>query len=53
MDAYNELINPHRAALIKKAAALAQEIHKEYPKITQEELAYEIAVRLSIPPKQS
>ncbi|KAI4090960.1 MAG: hypothetical protein L6R37_007815 [Teloschistes peruensis] len=44
MDAYNELINPHRAGLIKKAAALANEIHKYYPEVPQEELAYEIAV---------
>ncbi|KAI4195793.1 MAG: hypothetical protein LQ350_006987 [Teloschistes chrysophthalmus] len=44
MDAYNELINPHRAGLIKKAAALANEIHKYYPEVPQEELAYEIAM---------
>ncbi|KAL8677881.1 MAG: hypothetical protein Q9186_005723 [Xanthomendoza sp. 1 TL-2023] len=33
MDAYNELINPHRAALIKKAAALAHQIRKDYPEM--------------------
>ncbi|KAL8660681.1 MAG: hypothetical protein Q9202_006295 [Teloschistes flavicans] len=44
MDAYNELINPHRAGLIKKAAALANEIHKYYREVPQEELAYEIAM---------
>ncbi|KAL8866234.1 MAG: hypothetical protein Q9174_006422 [Haloplaca sp. 1 TL-2023] len=44
MDAYNELINPHRAGLLKKAAALAHEIHKEYPEVPEEQLAYEIAV---------
>ena len=44
MDAYNELINPHHAALIKKSAALAKEIHRDYPSVTLEELAFEISV---------
>lgn len=45
MDAYNELLNPSRAALIKKSAALAKEIHRDYPSVTFEELAFEISVR--------
>ena len=44
MDAYNELLNPNRAALIKKSAALAKELHRDYPSVTLEELAFEISV---------
>ncbi|KAL8738686.1 MAG: hypothetical protein Q9181_000570 [Wetmoreana brouardii] len=44
MDAYNELLKPNHAALIKKSAALAGEIGREYPEVTREELAFEISV---------
>lgn len=45
MDAYNELIKPVHAGLLKKSAALAKEIHRDYPTVSVEELAYEISVR--------
>lgn len=44
MDAYNELIKPAHAGLLKKSAALAKEIHRDYPAVSFEELAYEISV---------
>ncbi|KAL8699920.1 MAG: hypothetical protein Q9201_005730 [Fulgogasparrea decipioides] len=48
MDAYHELLKPNHAALIKKSAALAGEIGREYPEVTREELAFEISmVRLA------
>jgi len=43
-DAYLELLNPRRAALLKKSAALARQMQAEYPDVTFEELAVEIAM---------
>ena len=50
-DAYLELLTPPRAALLKKSAALARQLHSQsiYRDVTYEELAVEIAVR---PPHQ-
>jgi hypothetical protein len=45
-DSYTELLNPQRAALLKKSAALGREILSEYPGVTFEELAMEISVRI-------
>lgn len=52
MDAYNELIKPVHAGLLKKSAALAKEIHHDYPTVTYEELAYDISVRNAHNPAQ-
>jgi hypothetical protein len=43
-DSYTELLNPQRAALLEKSAALGREILSEYPGVTFEELAMEISV---------
>ncbi|MCJ1404225.1 hypothetical protein MMC11_007450 [Xylographa trunciseda] len=43
-DAYLELLNPRRAALLKTSAALGRQIQSEYPDVPFEELAVEIAM---------
>ncbi|KAL9594622.1 MAG: hypothetical protein Q9219_006930 [cf. Caloplaca sp. 3 TL-2023] len=44
MDAYCELIKPNRAALLKKSAALAKELHHDFPAVSVEQLGFEIAM---------
>ncbi|KAL9043387.1 MAG: hypothetical protein Q9214_003426 [Letrouitia sp. 1 TL-2023] len=46
-DSYLELLNPQRAALLKKSAALAQEIKSDFPGVPFEKLAVEISVSTS------
>ncbi|KAI4160352.1 MAG: hypothetical protein LQ342_005848 [Letrouitia transgressa] len=46
-DSYLELLNPQRAALLKKSAALAQELTSHYPGVPFEKLAVEISVSTS------
>ncbi|KAL9610233.1 MAG: hypothetical protein Q9167_005055 [Letrouitia subvulpina] len=43
-DSYLELLNPQRAALLKKSAALAREITSDFPGVPFEKLAVEISM---------
>ncbi|KAL8651629.1 MAG: hypothetical protein Q9210_003152 [Variospora velana] len=43
-DAYTELLNPRHADLLKKTAALANEIKAHYHSVNFEELAMELSV---------
>ncbi|KAL8833239.1 MAG: hypothetical protein Q9170_004403 [Blastenia crenularia] len=43
-DAYNELLNPRHADLLKKTAALANEIKAHYHHVNYEELAMELSM---------
>ncbi|ERF73134.1 hypothetical protein EPUS_09152 [Endocarpon pusillum Z07020] len=43
-DSYFELLNPRRAALLKKSADLSRHILPEYPDVSFEELAVEISM---------
>ncbi len=51
-DAFFELSEPRRAALLKESTALARQVLSEYQDLTYEELALEIAVSKSFLPIQ-
>ncbi|KAK5636063.1 hypothetical protein RRF57_011775 [Xylaria bambusicola] len=44
IDGYFEAIHPRRAELVKKSAVLAEELISEFPGVTYEELAVEVAL---------
>lgn len=47
-DSYFELLNPRRAALLKKSVDLSRHILPLYPDVSFEELAVEISVRMRL-----
>lgn len=44
VEAYEELLKPHRAPLLKRSVALGKQFLPEFPDVTFEELALEISV---------